>query len=393
MPIASELSLRIEESLLGRNPLFQRFFDREAGRLAEACHQMSERLLRGGRLLAFGRGACATDAQHVAVEFVHPVIVGKRALPALDLSPLPGPWLAALVRPEDIVMGFAPPDGDPEVQRALRTATARGAMTFALSGSEGAYAVEPETADPFVQQELIELLYHTLWETVHVFFEHRELGHDVGPAAFLYPFLGQEQDRASELTEEVARSIVQKAEDAAALRARVAREMAEEIGEAALALHQRLARGGTLVLLGNGGSATDATDWAMDCVAPPAGFRTLPAISLALDPATITAIANDVGADVVFLRQMIAQARPEDAVVAISTSGSSRNIVAALAEARKRGLLTVALLGYDGGEIRQQGLADHCIVVGSDYIPRIQEVHASIYHIVRECLEALGRGS
>ncbi len=78
--------------------------------------------------------------------------------------------------------------------------------------------------------------------------------------------------------------------------------------------------------------------------------------------------------------------------MAISTSGGSRNVIAALAEARKRGLLTVALLGYDGGEIGRRGLADHCVVVGSDYIPRIQEVQASIYHIVRELLDASGRG-
>ena len=67
---------------------------------------MSERFLRGGRLLAFGRGPYATDAQHVSVEFVHPVIVGKRALPALDLSLLYRPWLRSLVRADDMVMGF-----------------------------------------------------------------------------------------------------------------------------------------------------------------------------------------------------------------------------------------------------------------------------------------------
>jgi D-sedoheptulose 7-phosphate isomerase len=391
MPSVSRLSLRIEEGLLGRNPVFQRFFDREAGRLADACRLMSERLQQGGRLLAFGRGPCATDAQHVTVEFVHPVIVGKRALPALDLSPLPGPWLQAILQPEDIVMGFGPPEGDAEVEGALRAAAERGAMTFALPGEDGTYAVAAATTDPFVHQELLELLYHTLWETVHVFFEHRELGRDVGAAAFLYPFLGQDRVETSELAQEVARSILQKVEDAAALRARVAREMTETIGEAAVALHRCIARGGTLLLLGNGGSATDASDWAMDCVAPPAGFLPVPAISLAHDYATITAIANDVGTDVVFLRQVIAQARSQDALVAISTSGSSRNIVAALAEGRKRGLLTVALLGYDGGEIRQRGLADHSIVAGSDYIPRIQEAHASIYHTIRECLEALAR--
>ncbi len=86
MTIASALSARVEQRLLQRNELFEAFFAREARRLAEACREMSDRFLAGGRLLAFGRGPYATDAQHVSVEFVHPVIVGKRALPALDLS-------------------------------------------------------------------------------------------------------------------------------------------------------------------------------------------------------------------------------------------------------------------------------------------------------------------
>src|SRR5580704_12128837 len=80
---ACSLACLVEARLLERNPLFEHFFCREAPRLAEACREMSERFLRGGRLLAFGRGPYATDAQHVSVEFVHPVIVGKRALPAL----------------------------------------------------------------------------------------------------------------------------------------------------------------------------------------------------------------------------------------------------------------------------------------------------------------------
>ena len=88
---------------------------------------MSERFLQGGRLLAFGRGPYATDAQHVSVEFVHPIIVGKRALPALDLSIAFRPWLEAILRSEDIVMGFGPPEGDPEVQAALDFARARQA--------------------------------------------------------------------------------------------------------------------------------------------------------------------------------------------------------------------------------------------------------------------------
>ena len=165
-------------------------------------------------------------------------------------------------------------------------------------------------------------------------------------------------------------------------------EEAAQIASAALAIADRVRRGGKLILFGNGGSATDANDWAIDCIAPPHGYRAVPAVSLAHEPANITALANDVGTEVIFLRQLIAQARPNDVAVGISTSGGSRNIVLALEEARKRGLLTVALLGYDGGEIRRRGLADHPLIVRSDYIPRIQEVQASMYHIIRDLIES-----
>src|ERR1700730_1163098 len=386
------LATHIEEGLLARNEIVEEFFSREALRLAEACRSMSERFLKGGRLLAFGRGPYATDAQHVSVEFVHPVIVGKRALPALDISIAFRPWLETILHPEDIVMGFGPPVGDGEIRYALMSAHARDALTFALPGFEASYAVAAFTHDSFIHQEMIEILYHTLWETVHVFLEHRELGHDVGDAGFLYPFLGQERQETGDLVTQVAASIQMKVQDDAKLRAQVAREQAEQISSAALAIHQRRLRGGKLILFGNGGSATDANDWAIDCVLPPSGYRPIPAVSLSLEPANISAIANDVGTEVIFLRQLIAQARPDDIAIGISTSGGSRNIIMALEEARKRNLLTVALLGYDGGEIKRRQLADVPIVVQCDYIPRIQEVQASIYHIIRETLEVVSRG-
>src|SRR3712207_1207582 len=101
------LAARSREELLRRNAVFETFFESEAPRLAEACHEMSRRFLAGGRLLAFGNGPAATDAQHVSVEFVHPVIVGKRALPALDLGPDVVTRLPVVLRPEDMMMGFA----------------------------------------------------------------------------------------------------------------------------------------------------------------------------------------------------------------------------------------------------------------------------------------------
>jgi D-sedoheptulose 7-phosphate isomerase len=386
-----DLTAAVEEQLLERNRIFENFFSREAIRFALACRDMSDRFLKGGRLLAFGKGCYATDAQHVTVEFVHPIIVGKRALPALDLSLLFRPWMDAILQPQDIVMGFGPPEGDPEIAAALAAANAKSAMTFALPGQVGSYSLDPPTRDPFRHQELVEILYHTLWETVHVFFEHRELGHDLGAAAFLYPFLGEAKQPTCDIVDQVAASIRAKAQDDAQLRARVAREEAEQISNTARAIYERLLRGGKLIVFGNGGSATDANDWALDCVQPPAGYKPIPAISLSLEPASITAIANDVGIDLIFLRQMIAHAQPEDVAVGISTSGGSRNIVLALEEARKQGLLTVALLGYDGGEILRRGLVDFGLVVRSDYIPRIQEVQASTYHVLLETLEVLAR--
>jgi D-sedoheptulose 7-phosphate isomerase len=355
---------------------------------------MAERFLRGGRLLAFGRGQSATDAQHVAVEFVHPVIVGKRALPALDLSLSPSGWVAALAGPDDMVMSFGPPAGDPEGEEVLREARARGALTFALPGIAGKadYAVPAPSPDPYIHQEIVEILYHTLWETVHVFFEHRQLGAGVGASNFLYPFLGEEKQDTGGMLAEVGASIEMKARDDEGLRERVAADQAERIVDTAVAIRARLRAGGTLLLFGNGGSATDANDWALDCVAPLKDFQPVPAISLALEPASMSAIANDIGTEAVFLRQLIAQARPADVAVAISTSGGSANVLAALAQARKGGLLTVALLGYDGGEIARRGLADWTLVVPCDYVPRIQEIQASIYHVLLEALEAIRHG-
>ena len=235
MATACGLATQVEERLLMRNRIVEEFFAREAFRLAEACRSMSERFLQGGRLLAFGRGPYATDAQHVSVEFVHPVIVGKRALPALDLSILFRPWLESILQPEDIVMGFGPPEGDKEVHSgllSLPTSEVRlGPSLF--PGVEGSYAVEAFTPVPFIHQEMMEILYHTLWESVHVFLEHHELGHDVGDAGFLYPFLGQEKQETRDLLSEVAASIGMKVQDDSKLRAQVAREQAEQIAESA----------------------------------------------------------------------------------------------------------------------------------------------------------------
>ena len=381
---------RSRDELLRRNEIFDAFFKAESPRLAEACHDMSRRFLAGGRLLAFGNGSAASDAEHVSVEFVHPVIVGKRALPALDLGPDFERRLPVVLRPEDMVMGFAFPEADEAVERTLRAAREREALTFGLTGEASEYSYVPPDGDPFVIQEVFEVLYHVLWETVHVYFEHREQGHDVGNSSFLYPFLGKGQQPLEEVVEEVQGSMLQKMQETNRLRATASETESGAISETAAALSERLTRGGKLIAFGNGGSATDANDLVADCVDPPQNLRPIPAVSLSAEPANVTAVANDIGTEAIFARQLIAHARPEDVAIGISTSGGSANILAALAEARKRGLLTVGIVGYDGGRIVSERLADQAIVVRSDYIPRIQEVQASIYHVLRGLIDGGG---
>jgi D-sedoheptulose 7-phosphate isomerase len=386
-PDTNTFAAQSRTELLRRNGIFESFFEAEASRLAEACHEMSRRFLDGGRLLAFGNGSAATDAQHVSVEFVHPVIVGKRALPALDLGPDFERRLPILLQPEDMVMGFAFPEAEEAVERTLRAARERGALTFSLTGEAGEYSFAPPDGDPFVVQEVFEVLYHVLWETVHVYFEHREQGHDVGNSSFLYPFLGKGQQPLEEVVQEVQNSMLQKVQEVNRLRTAAAESEGTAISQIAAAITERVGWGGKLIAFGNGGSATDANDLVSDFVDPPTGFDVIPAVSVSAEPANITAIANDIGTEAIFARQLIAHSRPEDVAVGISTSGGSANILAALAEARRRGLLTVGIVGYDGGRIVGERLVDHAVVVRSDYIPRIQEVQASIYHVLRGLVE------
>ncbi len=391
MLTAGTLAERIAARLRGRNDVMRAFFAREARPLALAARAMAARFARGGRLFAFGNGPYATDAAHVSVEFIHPVIVGKRALPGIDASAAPAAFLEALAGADDIAIAFGPPEGDPAGACALDVARRRGAYTVAWPGERADFAVRSPSDDAHLHQEAFEVLGHTLYESVHVFLEHEgTLGDDVGAAGFLYPYLGAQSGDTSDIVDDVAASVVEKAADAERLRERLAAEESATIADAVRAMHARLARGGRLLTFGNGGSATDATDFALDCMLDAPGMPSLPALSLAAEPATLTAIANDVGTELTFVRQLAAQARANDIALAFSTSGGSKNVLAALEDARKRGLLTIALLGYDGGEIVRRGLADVAIVVRSDYVPRIQEAQAAVYHVMRAALAADG---
>jgi D-sedoheptulose 7-phosphate isomerase len=373
--VAATLS-DVEAMLARRSAANERFFTAEAGRIAELCRLLAQRFLAGGRLLATAASAQdLSDARHVAVEFVHPVIVGKRALPALAVAP---GQLDVLADPADAVIAFGAEDG-------IGAARARGCLTIAFAAGDAEWVFEPATGDPFVDQELIESLYHMLWELVHVFFEHAgRAGRDGGASSFLYPFLSGEARDGAAVVENVRESVLMKAGEVGALRERTLRECRAELQAAAAVLRARLRAGGTLLACGNGGSATDAMDLVADFRDAPQGWAARRCLDLTDDSAILTALANDVGTAELYSRQLIAFGRPGDVTLVLSTSGGSPNIVKALAEARARGLATIAFVGYDGGRVAAEQLADHVICVPSEHIPRIQEAQASGYHVLRE---------
>ena len=231
-----------------RGELYGSFFGAHAATLAGLCHAMAERFARGGRLVAFGAGAAdRSDVRHVAVEFVQPVIVGKRALPALGLDPADA---ALLLEPDDIAMAFG---AGPEVERAMADAAARGCDTVAFSRVGARTQLVPDTDDPFAAQEAAETAYHVLWELVHVFFEHRGLlagraaepTHDPGASSFLYPFLTEREDDLGAVLADVRASVLLKAAEVSELRERTLAEFAGVMRAAAADARAALDAGGT----------------------------------------------------------------------------------------------------------------------------------------------------
>ncbi len=398
-PPASE---RLDALLRRRGEANREFFAAESERIASLCHLMAERFARGGRLVALGVSPAArSDVRHVTVEFVHPVIVGKRALPAIGLSREGGglaQQVELIAEPDDIAIAFGAGDeGGEEVRAGLAEAASRGCLTIAFEDAGAEWEFRPPAEDPFVRQELAETVYHVLWELVHVFFEHRGLlqGRDAGPvhdsgaSSFLYPFLSESEVDLDGVLADIRASAQMKSEEVGSLREQTLGEGAEALLGAAAALRSCFEAGGKLLALGNGGSATDAMDAVADFRFPPAGSGWVPrrAIDLTEDTAIITAVGNDIGIDAIFQRQVIAYGREGDALLALSTSGNSGNMIEALAEARRRQMATVAMVGYDGGRVAAEGLADHVVVTRSQHIPRIQEAQASAYHALRELVE------
>ena len=447
-----------------------------ADAVAASCLALARAFRTGGRILTFGAGTSATEAHHVSVECVHPVIGGKRALPAFSLAAdsatvtgvaeAVGPHamfahqLQVLGRSGDIALGICGDGDSPSVVRALVEARRRGLLTVALTGGDGGriarqrladHCLTVDSADPRVVKEGQVTLYHLLWELTHAFLEqphvldhaddrranpdpglHANTATDTAAGiAGLYPFLYTDTASLAEptaaltaLTTEVAASARAKISEVVRLRREVGQSATERLADCADRLAQAFRQGGTLLAFGNGGSSSDAQDVVHTFLDPgaPASMspdptiatatatapatpptaatnptplpppHPLPALCLTNDTAVVTALSNDIGFDAVFARQLQAVARPGDIALAVSTSGGSANVLAALAAARKSGLVTVGFAGYGGGRMAEPGCVDHLFAIPSDSVHRVQEVQTTLYHVLWEAVQtALSR--
>ena len=203
-----------------------------------------------------------------------------------------------------------------------------------------------------------------------------------------YPFLFEGgKANIEDVLAQVRHSTLEKCREVIALRRSTLDHSGKLIVAAGEAMARAFANGATLVAFGNGGSTTDAQDLVTELINPPfPAWSPLPAIALTNDIAVITGVGNDVGIDNIYTRQLIAFGRPGDIALGISTSGNSANVLLALERAKKQSLLTVALVGYDGGKMMRSSLVDYCILSPSDHIPRIQEAQATAYHALIEVI-------
>jgi D-sedoheptulose 7-phosphate isomerase len=207
---------------------------------------------------------------------------------------------------------------------------------------------------------------------------------------FLYPFLHGERQDAARLDEGLMESVRQKAHDSISVKETFFAQNAERVVDVARAIAEVYESGGKLLTMGNGGSSCDAAHITVEFEHPvTAGRPALTAINLVADMAMITAVGNDVGFAHIYTRQIIAQGKKGDAVIGISTSGNSENLINGFATAKEHGILTIGLAGGDGGQMRTSASVDHCLVVPSDSIHRIQECHVAIYHILWDLVHTL----
>ena len=303
----------------------------------------------GGRLIVSALDR-PDHARHVAVEFVHPAITGAKSLPSFAVAPGD---LDHVVRPDDAVLIIE--SADLALDRTL-PANAQLMIT-------GADQTEPELVR----------WYHVLWELVQLGLEHPGLtggsaseGGD--PTNFLYPFLDAAEDDEPALLASMASSESAKHAESTELAAQTVAANAAAVEVIVQQIGTAVAAGGTVFSIGNGGSACDAAQ--LTRLLQAKGVR---AMSLAEDPATLTALANDLGVARIFSRQVDASVRPGDVVVLFSTSGSSANLLSVLDLQVASELTIVACAGYGGGPMAAHANADHQLIIESSSVHRIQE--------------------
>ena len=207
---------------------------------------------------------------------------------------------------------------------------------------------------------------------------------------FLYPFLHGERQDPVRMDAALIESVRQKADDGASVKEKFFATNAETIVTVAHVIADVYESGGKILTMGNGGSSCDAAHIAVEFQHPvTAGRPALTAISLVADMAMITAVGNDVGFEHIYTRQVIAQGRKGDALIGISTSGNSENLINAFGKAKEMGIATIGLAGGTGGNMLASPNVDHCLVAPSDSIHRVQECHVMIYHILWDLVHTL----
>lgn len=203
----------------------------------------------------------------------------------------------------------------------------------------------------------------------------------------LYPMLREQPPVTDAVVADLGRAPLQKSAESNALRRQLVHDRGDDIVACALAIAASVRDGGRLLCCGNGGSATSAADIAAEFLLPATPHVPVAALCLTADVAVVTAIGNDVSYDDVFARQLSALGRRGDVMVAISTSGNSENLVRAVHEAHRLGMVAVGIAGHDGGRMAADGLFDHLFVVPSTSVHRIQEVQATLYHLLYELVQ------
>jgi D-sedoheptulose 7-phosphate isomerase len=205
----------------------------------------------------------------------------------------------------------------------------------------------------------------------------------------LYPYLYGEENR-TDLNAALLESVRQKSIDSVETKQSFFAENSQQLVNTAAAIADVYRNNGRLFTMGNGGSSCDASHIAVEFTHPvTAGRSALTAINLVADTAMLTAVANDISFDHVFVRPLIAQANAGDCLIGISTSGNSDNLISAFSKARELRMTTIGLSGMDGGKMAQSASVDHCLVVASDSIHRVQECHVAIYHILWDLVHTL----